>query len=179
MNNNKTIKYGKTILLSFLILTISLNSTMAQVTILSAARNNDTVTLNKLLSLHTNIDTTDLRGSTPLVIACYYENYAAAALLLRNGADPNIKDKMGNTALMGVCFKNYPDIAELLLHYRADVNIKNFNGATALIFAATFGSTMIAKELINNGADKTIRDRFGNNALHYAQDNEIMRRLLE
>ncbi|MGY0036710.1 ankyrin repeat domain-containing protein [Pedobacter sp. NJ-S-72] len=68
--------------------------------IFNAARTNDTTMLTKFIGSNVKIDTTDQRGSTPLIIAVYNENVAAAKLLLMNGANPNAQDRSGNTALI-------------------------------------------------------------------------------
>ena len=49
----------------------------------------------------------DSRGSTPLILASYYNHLDLVKLLLAHGADVNEKDSSQNTALMGVCFKVY------------------------------------------------------------------------
>jgi len=115
---------------------------------------------------------TDSRGSTPLIIAAYYNNAEAVQCLIDNGALLDLKDMMGNTALMGVCFKGYSNAAKILLEGGADANCTNGNGASALTFAATFGHLEIAKLLISHGADLLNRDRFGKNPIDYAMIQE-------
>ncbi|WP_409416689.1 ankyrin repeat domain-containing protein [Flavobacterium sp. PS2] len=151
----------------------------AQEDIFTAARTNNVKLLNKLLV--EDINRADERGSTALIIACYNDNFEAAELLLKKGANPNIQDKMGNTALMGVCFKRLDKMVQLLLSYKTTINQRNYNGATALIFAATFGTDSIIKILLDKGADKTIQDRFSKTAFDYAilQENEIAVQLLK
>lgn len=148
--------------------------------IFSAARNNDVQMLQQYIK-HTAVDTTDRRGSTPLIIAVYNHQVEAVKILLDAKADPNKQDLMGNTALMGVCFRGYTDMAELLITHHTDINQVNYNGASALIFAATFGHADIVKLLLNAGADKALADNTGKNALQHAQlqQNEAIIAMLQ
>lgn len=135
--------------------------------IFEAARKNDTEALSAFIA-QGMINATDSRGSSPLIIAGYYNNVESVRLLLRQGADMEIKDNMGNTALMGVCFKGYTAIVEALCAHSAIVDNENGNGATALIFAATFGHNEIIRILLQYKARPHHRDRFGKNAVDYA-----------
>lgn len=140
--------------------------------IFDAARSNDTLAIRQYLKSGLKIDTTDNRGSTPLIIAVYNENEAAAGLLLSNGASAGARDRSGNTALMGACFKGYLNMVKLLFDHHSAVNDQNFNNATALIFASTFGHYAIVSYLLAKGADTSIRDRWGKTALDYAINQE-------
>ncbi len=137
------------------------------------ARTNDTEGLKNALQT-VDLDATDARGSTPLIIAAYHNNLEAVELLLQSNAGRDLQDGMGNTALMGVCFKGYTKIGEVLLENGAGVNVVNGNNATALTFAATFGHNELIKILLAHGADKDLRDRFGKIPADYAglQGNE-------
>jgi ankyrin repeat protein len=139
--------------------------------IFELARNNKAAELKN--ALHgTDINATDNRGSTPLILAAYYNNADAVQVLLEAGANTDLQDGMGNTALMGICFKGYTEIGKQLLAHNAAVDVPNGNGATALTFAATFGHTALIQLLLEHGADKTRRDRFGKNPIDYARIQE-------
>ncbi len=145
--------------------------------IFSAARENDTIALVRYLERGVKIDTTDGRGSTPLIVAVYNENEAAARILLKKGAKPDVGDLAGNTAMMGACYKGLIPMVHMLTEHKCNINTLNLNGATALIFAATFGRTEIIKYLLAHHADATIKDRFGKTALDYAinqENNEVV-----
>lgn len=155
-----------------LLVLLSITRTGFAQDIFEAARTNDTVNLAKFLKAGIRVDTTDQRGSTPLIIAVYYENEEAVKFLLQNGAAPDAKDKSGNTAMMGACFKGYLNLVELLYQHHAAINSLNLNHATALVFAATFGQLKIAIYLLEKGADRNIRDNRGKSALDYAINQE-------
>jgi len=127
------------------------------------------------------VNTVDMRGFTPLILAVYNDAADVVDFLIDKGANLHAQDGSGNTALMGVCFKGYKDIAQKLLNAGVDVNQRNANGATALTFAATFGHLQIAEWLLEKGADINIRDSRGKSPLDHAyiQENDAMIALLE
>ena len=119
-----------------------------------------------------SINTTDMKGFTPLILAVYNEQPAVVNFLLQKGAQLDEGDTAGNTALMGVCFKGYKEIAARLIKAGADVNKRNVNGATALTFAATFGHLEIAKMLLEKGASIHVPDTRGKTPLDHARMQE-------
>jgi ankyrin repeat protein len=136
----------------------------------SAIRNGDLKQVEKLLEeIPKLIEARDQRGSTPLILATYYNHAALADFLIRKGAKPNEKDSSGNTALMGVCFKGFSEIANKLILAGADVNHSNSMGATCLIYAATFNRLEIAKLLLEHGANVKVKDSKGSTALDHAK----------
>ena len=78
---------------------------IAQVDLWSAAKANDVTDLARLLDAGAEIDATDTRGYSPLMLATYSGSTEAVELLLRRGADPNSRDAAGNSVLMGAAFK--------------------------------------------------------------------------
>lgn len=111
----------------------------------------------------------DSRGSSPLILATYYNHVDIAGFLLENGAAVDAGDASGNTALMGVCFKGYDALAKLLIASGANVNAINTMGASCLIFATSFNREYIVKLLLAHGADSEARDARGKTALDHAR----------
>lgn len=127
-----------------------------------------------LLAAGVDIEVTDAKGYTGLVLASYNGQQSTTALLLEHGAAVDgAHDAQGNTALMGVCFKGYVPIAQTLIDAGADVNRRNSVGQTALMMAALFNQGEIIDLLLENGADAGITDAAGNtvNTLAIAQGN--------
>ena len=129
--------------------------------IIHASRIGNIEVLQELIRLETDLNVRDEKGYTPLIIACYNNQYRAAKLLLDSGADVNAQDYGGNTALMGVAFKGYKDIAEMLIAQGARLNLRHGNGGTALMFAAMFGRNDVLQLLLHHGADRTLTDSRG------------------
>lgn len=120
--------------------------------IFEAARTNN-VSLLKECVANGSLHARDDRGSTPLIMAAYYNHSEAVAFLLKAGAELEAKDNLGHTALMGACFKGHTDVVKLLLKKGASVSTETDNGATALTYAATFGHSNIVALLMDNGAN--------------------------
>jgi len=139
--------------------------------IFETAKLNKVKELRELLKFH-DPNQQDSRGSTPLIIAAYYNNTEAVKCLVDYGVALDVKDNMGNTALMGVCFKGFLDCARMLLESGANVDERNDNGATALTFAATFGHLDIVGLLTQFKANVITKDRFGKNPIDYAMVQE-------
>jgi ankyrin repeat protein len=147
-----------------------LNRFMEQDSFFDAIRNGNLKTLKTLGEKDPGLfQAKDQRGSTPLILAAYYNQGEIVEYLLEKGVQVDDKDGAGNTALMGCCFKGYVPVAEKLIAAGADVNTVNSLGSTCLIYAVTFNQPEIAKLLLENGAETHIRDARGNTALDHAQ----------
>ncbi len=130
-----------------------------------------------LLAAGVDIEVTDVKGYTALVLASYNGQESTTALLLKHGAAVDgAHDAQGNTALMGVCFKGYLPIARMLIDAGADVNRRNGVGQTALMMAALFNQGAIIDLLLANGADADLTDAAGNtvSTLAIAQGNAVL-----
>lgn len=121
------------------------------VDIFEAARTNNVALLKEYVA-DGQLNARDSRGSTPLIIAAYYDHSEAVAFLLKAGAETELKDNLGQTALMGASFKGHTKIVKLLLKKGASVSTETDSGSTALTYAATFGRNDIIDLLLDNGA---------------------------
>jgi ankyrin repeat protein len=143
---------------------------MEQEALFNAIREGDMSTVRKLVEQTPGLTgARDQRGSTPLILAAYYNQGQIVELLLDRGAGVNETDGAGNTALMGCCFKGFAEVAEKLITAGADVNKLNSLGSSCLIYAVTFNQLEIAKLLLKSGADKHIRDGKGLSAIDHAK----------
>lgn len=94
----------------------------------------------------------DQRGSTPLVLACYYNNFEVVEYLIQVVDNINGATKDGSP-LMAAAVKGYNSIVQLLLDAGADPNIEDMNKTTALHYAATFKNYDLVIMLLNSGAN--------------------------
>ena len=90
-------------------------------------------------------------------------NVTEVKLLIRGGANVNVKDEHGWTPLHYAT--SHIEVAKVLIDNGANVNAENKYGTTPLHFA---GSTEVAKLLLDNGADVNARDGKGQTPLHKA-----------
>ncbi len=143
---------------------------MEQDSFFNAIRQGDLQTVKSLGEKNSKLlRSRDGRGSTPLLLAAYYNREDIVDYLLEKGVDVDDKDGAGNTALIGCCFKGYTGVAKRLIRAGADVNATNTLGSTGLIYAVTFNQLEIAKLLLSHGAEIQIRDAKGYSALDHAR----------
>lgn len=120
-------------------------------------------------------------NQTALMYAAVNNNLYIAAELLRNGADPDIKDINWRTALMHATISGNREIVDKLVRSGADVDLRDISGYTALIMASILGRLEIVRSLIQGGSDINIKDDSGMTALMWATEKnhaEVVRELL-
>ncbi|QWQ13936.1 ankyrin repeat domain-containing protein [Ralstonia pseudosolanacearum] len=104
----------------------------------------------------------------PLEVALSNSKYAAAMVLLRNGArgDYTLAGS-GATALMTLAFNRAGDqeqvanMVRALIEHGAQLNAQDTKGNTALHLAARMGSGVLLRSLLRRGADRCIRNAKG------------------
>lgn len=107
--------------------------------IFEEARSGNISALKNYLQQGGDINLSNSRGHSLLMLAAYNDEYAATRFLIRKGARVDSADGGGNTVLMGVAFKGYARIAKLLLQAGANPSLTNGYGVTASDFAKVFG----------------------------------------
>lgn len=94
-----------------------------------------------------DLDATNPKGYSPLMLAVYNGEKDFCEALLRSGADVHSKDFIGNTVLMASAFKGNLSILKLLLDFGAISTDTNRTQMNARDWAKMFGRTEIVQYL--------------------------------
>ena len=169
--------------------------------LLRAAGNGINKAVQFLVEKGVNIDDVDSNGRTALMLASkagheeIVETLLSAGangsqdshsrggqVLLKEGADPNIRKKDGATALMYASQNGHSDVVQILLKGGADPNIQKKGEATELMYASQNGHSEVVQILLKGGADPNRRTENGVTSLMVASENghsEVVQILLK
>jgi len=125
-----------------------------QVMALDFARHGNTNELSKMINAGLNIDLSDNKGNTLLMLASYNNQEETVSYLLNNDASVDKKNDRGQTPLAGVCFKGYINIVKLLVKNGANIYEDNGLGTTPVTFASIFGHKDIVFYLTKKNPSK-------------------------
>lgn len=114
------------------------------------------------------IDQRNIKGQTALHLATCNGNTQIVALLIKLGADVNIKDDAGEIPLHVAAHSGHKEVAALLSLSTAEPNQHNSHGQTPLHLACEKDDADIAGLLSRYGANVNIRDDEGSTPLHIA-----------
>ncbi|KAG4272987.1 hypothetical protein FPRO04_10067 [Fusarium proliferatum] len=121
-----------------------------------------------------NLDTQDVEGRTPLLLAASKGDESLIYLMLSQGFEPNTRDAIGETPLLLASERGNIAAVETLLEYSADPNLRNRHGRTALSQAAQNGYESLVYCLFSSSERKVelnTQDNMGQTALILAAEN--------
>lgn len=115
----------------------------------AAAANGDVAAIEKLIAEGEKPNLQDANSRTPLIVAAFRRQHAAARALLRLGANPNALDVQHYDILTIAAVQNDLEMLQIALEGGASVkNITSEYNGTALISAAHLGHIEIVRALI-------------------------------
>lgn len=118
------------------------------------------------LCLHMNVNLADRAGNTVLHAALKRGDADVVPVLLRHGANPNVRDGKGRLPTVLAAHVPSSDAClQLLLKAGADVNAVDAAGRTALRFCENPAASLV---LLQHGASATVPDADGVTPLHTA-----------
>ncbi|KAH3749199.1 hypothetical protein DPMN_183691 [Dreissena polymorpha] len=139
----------------------------------AAAVNGDKAWLARVITANIGtglLDAGDQFGRTPLMFCVLADRLECAELLLKAGAQTNMKDKGGRTALHWAAHKGNVRLIKLLLSKGADCHMKDNEGQTAVHLCTRHKSpkcmTLLLRQLSPGEIDD--QDRNKRTALHWA-----------
>ena len=89
--------------------------------------------------LKADINMTDSKGYTPLMLAAKNNHIDVVRILLIHSAD--VDKSLGYTALMLASKYGYSKVADILIKESSDIDKSNYLGFTALLLASRYGHT--------------------------------------
>lgn len=107
--------------------------------------------------------------NTPLVDAIKQGNDGEIELLIKEGADVNVKDDKGLPILILAAKEGRKDIVEILGDNKTELNTQDEKGYTALMYLAEGNHIGGVEALIRQGADINIKNKKGKTALKIAE----------
>ena len=135
-----------------------------------AAFNDDYMSIEKLLKAGADVNSSDIKGHTPLITAMSMwgkDRTQSVNMLIEAGADVNAQTLSGTTALTYIVMFNHVKCLKILIEAGADVNaVSDEEGRTALFLALRQDRYKCTDLLLEAGADVNITDNDGNTALH-------------
>lgn len=135
----------------------------------SAAGENQTQLISRLVSSRANVNEKDGVGLTPLHVAAEEGSNEAVALLCSLGADVNaINGYEGASALYMAVAEGHNDCLNTLLDSNADINLQNKDGTTVLHEACRNNIESTVKLLLLRKADVNLAAQDGTTSLHVA-----------
>ena len=158
---------------ALLVCVAAVSSAQGRSEVADAAQRGDRATLQKLIQAKSNVNATQVDGSTALQWAVYREDPEMVDLLIRAGADVKAANRQGATPLMMASIYGHQSIIDRLLKAGADAKSLGPNGETMVMFAARNGNPGAIKLLIEAGANVNAREPLrGTTALMWATEQK-------
>jgi uncharacterized protein len=139
---------------------VSLTAADADVRLVNALKQRDTVAARALLKQRADVNAADVEGMTALHWAAHWNDVDTLKLLLSAGARTKVANRYGVTPLHEAATLGSAVVVNLLLKAGADANAAYGEGETPLMIAARTGSADTVKLLLESGARVDARETF-------------------
>ena len=137
-------------------------------------------TLQVIIDHGADVNATNKKHVTALMLSCYKGNTDAVSALLNAGAEYDITDAKGHTCLHAAVRGNYrKEILQAIIDHGSVVNVTNKQNQTALAIACDKGNVDAINVLLDAGADPNIADVNGDTLLHNAVQKHMDKHTLK
>ncbi len=138
--------------------------------LIRSALNGQSEKVHSLLQLGINPNCRSKNGFTPLMGAALVGNVPIVKLILKAGADPNMKEETnGSTALFFAADQNHTEMVKLLIKAGADLEATDKIGEYTPLFCSVFKQHVeVTKILIRAGANPFVIGNEGESVLELA-----------
>ncbi|XP_071116426.1 ankyrin repeat and KH domain-containing protein mask-like [Haliotis cracherodii] len=135
-----------------------------------ACRGGDVETVKYVLSLHVvDINSRGDGSRTPVMEAAEWGHREVVELLVSEGADVSMVDKVGHNILHLACIRGDVETVKYVLSLHVvDINSRGDGSRTPVMEAAEWGRREVVELLVSEGADVSMVDKVGHNILHLA-----------
>lgn len=149
-------------------------------TLLWAAKENHVILAKTLLKLGVDPNFTPkglsfaMYGATALGLASYYGNTVMLDLLVKHGAEINLKDKNHSSPIFFAISNGQVAAVETLLTLGGNINLPDEHGATPLMYAIQRNQYSCIDALIRRGANLNAKDQTGVTPFQELKRREII-----
>eukprot|EP01125_Pyxidicula_operculata_P008808 TRINITY_DN2922_c0_g1_i1.p1 TRINITY_DN2922_c0_g1~~TRINITY_DN2922_c0_g1_i1.p1 ORF type:complete len:292 (-),score=80.30 TRINITY_DN2922_c0_g1_i1:144-1019(-) len=147
-----------------------------------AAEQNDVSGAQAAITAGADVNTSNLQGVTPLLLAVKSQNMAMVNLLLKSSADPN-KVSSDSSPIHEAVRKHNVQLLDLLLNSKGNINLQADFGKTPLHMSIQEWSKdkNCLETLLKRGADHKLKTQSGVTCLHFAAaegDKDLVQRFI-
>jgi uncharacterized protein len=140
--------------------------------LLKATAAKDLKAIGLFLHCDINVDSCDMRGWSPLMLAAFNGNLPLAKIFIEFSANLSLKDKGGFTPLHWAAFNGHEDVVKHFVTHNADINARSLSDFTPLMMAAMNGHLSACSALMASGAETGFVSSAGWTALQMASFNQ-------
>lgn len=127
--------------------------------------------------INNEVDIPDNNEYTPLIYSCLIDNdymrIELTRLLLKKGANPNLRDNNDN-ALMHLVINDHDiKLSKLFLEYGVDIDIRDCYGETPLMISSNFENINLVKLLLEYNANPNLKNFHGESIIEILDEEYL------
>ena len=137
-------------------------------------------TTRKIIEQGLNVNASNSKGETALIVACRNAQMESVKVLLEHGANPNISDASGCSSLLAAIHGNCTnETLKEIIACKVDLDAQDKNGRTALLLACIYRQQEAVQVLLEARSNTNIADNKGNSSLSAAAHSFCRKRIIQ